>query len=58
VDNITMKYVVCSSLDMMQEMGSTVCSLQSRVALNFEHGTSKGCKYGPQYEWQLQHAWW
>ncbi|KAI3969922.1 hypothetical protein MKX01_038390, partial [Papaver californicum] len=32
---------VCSSLDMIQALGSSVCSLQSRVVLKFEHGTSK-----------------
>lgn len=25
----------------------------SQVALKFEHRTSKGCNYGPPYEWQV-----
>jgi hypothetical protein len=26
------------------------------VALKFEHRTSKGCNYGPPYEWQVYNA--
>lgn len=27
--------------------------LISQVALKFEHRNSKGCSYGPPYEWQV-----
>lgn len=34
VDSNTLKEAVCSALDVMQAMGSSVCSLQSRVRLH------------------------
>ncbi|XP_062212652.1 casein kinase 1-like protein HD16 isoform X1 [Phragmites australis] len=33
-------------------MGPDACE----VALKFEHRSSKGCNYGPPYEWQVYHA--
>ena len=27
--------------------------LKFQVALKFEHRSSKGCNYGPPYEWQV-----
>jgi len=31
-----------------------VCAMNNlQVALKFEHKTSKGCNYGPPYEWQV-----
>ncbi|MCI20160.1 casein kinase I isoform alpha, partial [Trifolium medium] len=27
------------------------------VALKFEHKSSKGCNYGPPYEWQVYKSW-
>ncbi|KAL0330381.1 UNVERIFIED_CONTAM: Casein kinase-like protein HD16 [Sesamum radiatum] len=35
-----------------EDEGSTA-PLPERVALKFEHRSSKGCNYGPPYEWQV-----
>ncbi|RZR87589.1 hypothetical protein BHM03_00015046 [Ensete ventricosum] len=38
---------------MVAEGEATTAPVPERVALKFEHRNSKGCNYGPPYEWQV-----